>query len=79
MTALLDGHLQKIFCPYSYVTVQTAPQIDDLARHREDSPGYTNAIINLLLYLREKGIDINEIGVQGVSSSPMMLRQMYKL
>ena len=53
--------------------MQTAPQIDDLARHREDSPGYTNAIINLLLYLREKGIDINEIGVQGVSSSQMML------
>ena len=51
-----------------------APQIADLARHPEDSPGYTNAIINLLLYLREKGIDINEIGVQGVSSSPMMLR-----
>ena len=41
-------------------------QIADLARHPEGSPGYTKAVINLLLHMKEKGVDINEMGVNGV-------------
>ena len=79
---MIDGNLQNIFCPFRLhlylrkLIASCAPQIADLAQHREDSPGYTKAIISLLLHMKEEGVDINEMGVQGVSRLPMMLCQM---
>ena len=42
-------------------------QIAELARHPEGSQPYNLAVINLLLRMKERGLDINEMSADGVS------------
>ena len=45
----------------------SALQIAELSRHPEGSPGWNVAVLNLLLEMKEKGININELTADGVS------------